>query len=207
MNLSELTRYYPFDNNVLDIAQKTVPYNNTGDLIYKLKQSGWNKIGNPSSYSDIFANDSKPYILKINRTQDKGFAWFAFLTRKFPNPHFPKIGNMKVITGPQRHTMRGSALPREKFYIYLIEKLEEISYRSDYDWRDNIYDCKKYIAGELSLDELQRELSSSALREQSFIDALTILTNNNKGFRADLHYENIMQRQNGTLVIIDPYAD
>lgn len=214
MKLDELTRYYPFDTDVVDAAQKYIPIFDTYGLIEKLKTLGWEKAGNPSSYSDVFINPNKPYIIKANRVPDAGFAWFAFLTRKFPNPHFPKIGNMKVIK---------SKVGKEKFYVYLIEKLEEVSIRNTSEWKAFTRILNKYISGQYSLEEAEQytiklyggEIDSEIVQQHlssiknnfTFLQALDILLKHQKNFSVDVHYENIMQRKDGTLVIIDPYTD
>src|SRR6516165_2397298 len=74
----------------------------------KMRKLGWVCKSTEGAYSAVFINDSKPYILKINVRPDSAFAWFAFLTKKFPNPHFPNIGNAKTIT-----------LDGNKYYLYM----------------------------------------------------------------------------------------
>ena len=196
MKLNELTRDYQFDPEVLHTAQSTVLYDRDFELKVRMSALGWNQIGEPSSFSNVYANDSKPYILKVNRQPDRAFAWFAFLTRKFPNVHFPRIGNMKVMfLGPSAR----------KCYIYLIEKLEEIPTRHSQDWKYDTYLFSGYIATNEKVDILKK-CKTDAVKEQSFVDALTILKHHKKNFRVDLHNENLMQRKDGTIVIIDPFA-
>jgi len=198
MKLNELTRYYEFEPDILTVAKDEVGQSQY-NLIDKLENLGWNKVGNRSSYSDVFVNASKPYILKINKEPDRAFAWFAFLTRRFPNIHFPRIGNMKVYKTSPKST--------KKYYIYLIEKLEEISNSYTYasNWRNDVRLFSSYVWGRCDIEEL-KNTEGDLGREKLFIDALTILKENKNEFRVDLHNENLMQRTDGTIVIIDPYA-
>ena len=201
MKLNELTRDYPFDKNVIDIASKTLPTYNTFSLYEKLKSRGWFKIGNESSYSDVFTNVNYPYILKINRRVDRAFAWFAFLTRKFQNIHFPRVSNMKVISIPGKTKYDKP----EKFNLYLIEKLQEITNNQSRSWKEDTKIFSSYISGYVDISVLQ-QTNSDIGREETFIDALNILRENKKNFGVDLHYENLMKRADGTIVIIDPYS-
>lgn len=222
MRLDELNRTMDFDPGVIDAATKhqqdKYDYGMEDDYDYKLtlndemKKLGWYKIGNNSSYSSVFFNKSKPYILKINNNQDRAFAWFAFLTKKFPNPHFPNIGNMKVIKIGQSKYAR-------KYYVYLIETLHEVTNYPRIDKNFPFcYPCQAVLYNPatplkeityLNRSAKKQKIPASAInyfkQNPKFLEALRILGWYHKNFQFDLHNENMMQRSDRTIVIIDPY--
>ena len=79
-----------------------------------LQAYGWQPIG-MGAFSDVYAKEGYEYVLKMNRTPDSAFAKFAILSRASRNPHFPHIGNGKIIN-----------IKGHKYIAYLIEFLEPI---------------------------------------------------------------------------------
>ena len=162
--------------------------------------NGWRPLPDNSAYSKIFVNSAKPYIIKVNKKPDRAFAWFAFLTRKFPNIHFPKIGDAKVIK-----------VKNQKYYVYLIEKLEEVNSASVGDIADFLRDMAMSwskldndlrYAGALYVSDSYPEIDLTPELQQ----ATKIIGKYSYQFRLDMHPGNIMKRNDGTIVIIDPYA-
>ena len=231
MRLTELTRYYNFDQPTVDAAREYYttrgkptydPYvykmrysassqqtlfdklRGATTMIEKLKDSGWS-MTNTGFFSDVFSNPYKPYILKVNSRPDRAFAWFAFLTRKFPNIHFPKIGNMKVY----KHY-------NEKYYVYLIERLYPIQLSSEK--LQQLLSALQVIANnpDKSFEQLQDYYNINLLRtvryyinnKPELINAANIIgkykTNKN---RLDFSFQNVMSRDDGTIVITDPLAE
>ena len=217
MRLTELTHEYQFDPEVLRATKDMYAKEPKGEvtLYYKgeyeqrkaefsegqiddlgitLNNIGWKKLDN-GLYSTVYANPNKPYILKVNNRPDRAFAWFALLTHKFPNIHFPKIGNAKF-----------TKIGNFNYYIYLIEKLKLILPDqtavtiSDFcnaaasQWYSPIQD----VIAQFSFEEFPVDKELAA--------ALRILGKYKKKCRLDIHENNVMQRADGTLVIIDPYT-
>ncbi|VVC05190.1 Uncharacterised protein [uncultured archaeon] len=222
MLLNELTRYYDFDPSVSSKistyynhkSQKKLGIDIKSDdqLQNSLAKLGWKRAGH-GGYSNVFENPSKNYILKVNYYPDSAFAWFALLTRKFPNPHFPKIGNMKYfhLKGKINH-----------YHVYLIEKLHQIP--STYTWyaEYTVFKMITLAAKDSDSKELEEALEDAKdtshvkggtiyeylQKNPKFLDALRIIgicASRNK-FSIDLHTENIMARNDGTFVLTDPLA-
>jgi len=217
MFLNELTKSYPLDPQAIDAAKtfyKKIPdlpvkngkvdddaidYEADFELVRKMKALGWTESHTEGWYSTVFVKPSEPYVLKINKRVDRPYAWFALLASKFPNEHFPKIGNAKII---KVQTMN--------YRIYAIEKLSPFQDKLD----------AKYIAGFCkwsvkTQDDLQYQLnygkqveeSVAGLRGQTagLISACQILKKYGSGFHIDIHSNNIMLRGR-TSVITDPFT-
>ena len=212
MNLVELYKDQPIDLPVAKrVAKYQVARNDADTKIYTmqdqadshtkalrsmnafLRRKGWKLLGS-GAYSLVYINLNEPFILKINKRQDQGFAWFALLTHKFPNKHFPKIT-----------AMRGVNIDGRFFHIYAIEKLVKIP-QSDvaYLCRD-IADSDIGITGDSEVAALAEYMPLEEAK--SLFNACLILRKHNpRHFHVDLHYDNIMQRKDGTVVINDPFS-
>ena len=158
------------------------------DIDKKLREMGWFKSGE-GMYSDVYENASKSYILKINRSQDLAFDDFVKLTHKFKNKHFPKISDQKEIN-----------IDGRKYYIYAIEKLYPLD---EYNGNRVYFLIHRFVE--------YYSILGKKLRNPNFNDypelkkALEIITKNNRNHGFDMHRGNVMQRKDGTVVIIDPY--
>lgn len=198
MLLSELNKLFPLDQDTMMAAKDYFASNPSGSQhgssTEPFLELGWE---HPSSgrLSDVYTHPDKPYVLKINRKYDRAFAWFVMLTKKFPNPHFPKVGNMKLVK-----------VGRYKYYIYLIEKLEFFQSKSDIgiptfvmnDILRNPYEANMYV------QNLDSEYQKWLAARPKFLEALVIIGTNSHGYEEDLCVSNLMQRKDGTIVITDP---
>jgi hypothetical protein len=160
----------------------------------KLSELGWRKSGS-GCFSSVYEKPSKSYIIKANVYPDTAFDYFVELTHQFKNKHFPKISDRKVIE-----------VADFEYYIYSVEKLYPIDRRNEYLFT---VDCKPYIeAIKRHLIDTHSKLSPSSqaffAQHKELKRALDIIIEHN-GSNLDISLSNIMQRKNGTLVIIDPY--
>lgn len=214
MQISELNRYYwnkPVMNKVKDYYQKRgVPYHNKGDADFQLDQNlaklGWYKIGGNAgegSYSKVFTNDKKHYVMKVNHRPDPAFSDFAALVKSHPNPHFPKIGKMQTFE-----------VYDDTYYVYLIEKLEKIEIGEAIEL-SSVYESivraarmgndsaiKNHVA---KFKKFGNKAKKYKL-DDSLIDALILIGKMSGDHVLDLHEENIMMRKDGTIVITDPLS-
>jgi len=180
-------------------------------LLKKLKVMGWKKIGE-GTYSYVFENSEKPYILKVNKREDKGFMAYAELIKKSRNPHFPKISDRKSL---EVEDVDGY---RRIFQVYLIEKLRVMPAREAIDVS---YDLERIVLYPYhTLEQVFTNSVRGAVgniggkvpdylrRNPLLVTACQIVGRHMKtfGMRSDLHEENIMERADGTTVITDPYA-
>ena len=170
-----------------------------------LRRHGWTCFSMSSKYSNVYCNPKYRYVLKINKRPDIGYENYVQLIHKKRNKHFPHISDRKEI-------MVGG----EKYYAYLIEELFHID-DSRAKHLSSIY--RDYIKGRkygLKIDKIFTDIYwypagvPPELRDDpSMINALEIVADNSLlsgEFSIDLHKRNIMEREDGTVVITDPYA-
>src|SRR6516165_2742496 len=208
MTLNELTRTMPFDQNAVDTATSFYKHTKpkgyaTGiyhpdqmkELGEEMKKLGWVCDLTYGAYSYVFIKQGSPYILKINRQPDYGFARFALICRKYPNPHFPKIGNMKY-----------QKIGRYRYYMYMIEKLDEVLEN------DEIENIAAFIQDysnnlEWSAEDMLKEyrIQDSQYFDKELITACQILGKHAAPSGIDIHGGNLMMRGN-TVIINDPYV-
>jgi len=190
--VNELSNTMPFSDELNKAVEKF--YQARGKrVLYQsdvraiLHQTGWKPIGH-GACSSVCENERYPYLLKLNRFQDNAFAKFAVLCRQHKdNPHFPVIGNAKPIH-----------IGDTRYVAYMIEKLQELSDRG--------------LAGEIlrTAEKLIKNpsMSNELNLEDSLFEAIKLTVRHGLSIRAkiDLHSENVMQRSDGTVVIVDPWV-
>jgi hypothetical protein len=186
----------------------------------KLSKLGWKPLSLTASYSNVYENPKKNYVLKVNKQEDKGYDRFVQLTRRVRNKHFPKISDRQEFSFGNKEYK----FTQHTFYAYLIEKLQPIPepYNENY---------AVFISSIAVIYQYEMNPSYSLLREilfrdylwddQSRADAVKFIQDNPDIVKAaailgnalkyykinlDLHDKNIMQRADGTVVIIDPYV-
>jgi len=172
-------------------------FGNYDMLDYKLQELGWHNIG-AGSYSHVYSNPVKKYVLKINKHPDSAYDDFVQIIKKYKNKHFPIISNRQEWI-----------VNNKKYYVYLIEKLYEI----EKDESKLVSDALDAIANSpnKSLEKFSnRNVQLVGKRyPPSLIEAARILgrlMQSHPNRYTDIHDENIMQRSDGTIVIIDPYC-
>lgn len=172
------------------------------ELFKALEKMGWEMVSE-GSYSLVFSNPAKSYILKVNKRPDPAFAKFAALARRSKNSHFPKISDMKRLR-----------LYKNTYHIYLIEKLVPVAKSIAQNLADaieNIGEQARFKKRIITVEELaeifmEPKIKYYLKRNPSLITASSLLgLKRAPGLWFDLHNENIMKRTDGTVVIIDPY--
>jgi len=210
MLLNEL--YKPKIGNPLTTAvagyYKT-PNRMNSDLSEKLKKLGWTMLADPGAFSAVYGNPKKNYVIKINLNPDSAFADYASVIKKYRNKHFPKISDMKSMKFPDRGYMN-------TYYVYLIEKLHPISMDNKIFAKlisqimdmptTNINEIYKIFEEDWSRIKNTKEVIAYFRKNPSLVRAARIAGRNIGGHCNDMHSGNIMQRQDGTVVITDPYA-
>jgi hypothetical protein len=185
----------------------------------KLSSLGWHKL-NSGGYSYVFANPKKNYVLKVNTIQDNGYDQFVQIIHRSRNKHFPRISDRKTMEfdGDEVHNFR-----KNVYHVYLIEKLEELpepkndNYASILSVIMSVYHEEWNPSLKTALDWLERDyfteeefpsIKEFILRHKELAKAAAILGNAQKYHKLnnDLHSRNIMQRADGTVVIVDPYV-
>ena len=161
----------------------------------KLLANGWAKIGD-GYYATVYGKSGTSYVLKVFE-RDSAYVDFLKMIAQHPNPHFPKIrGRLRVTEA--YHAVRMEKLfqipqygvGEEKVNVngmmsaYLIDK----SYRLNYFQKKNLVFFNEYIK------ENPRLIEALDLIHDNLLDHHSL----------DLNKDNVMQRGDGTPVIIDP---
>ena len=169
-------------------------------LRHQFYELGWEALSE-GHFSIVFTKPNLPYVLKVNQQSDKPFQHFVELSKRYPNRHFPKISAVKQIEYDE-----------ETFYIYTIEKLNKIKTSFDlYRFADTIE--KIAIAPDLYLETILNNVRRISEEEKQWfrdhpglVKAARLVGKEKQWTTIDIHDENIMQRKDGTIVIIDPYV-
>jgi hypothetical protein len=168
----------------------------------KLKKLGWTFL-DAGYYSSVYSNPKKPYILKVNGKIDSAYAQYVALIKKYKNPHFPKISDLKLME-----------IDGFRYYIYLIEKLNSVPGKKDKIVRalENImYAPRHSFAYYCRNNDIPEETIYLFQQQPELINACKIIgkfrdNSKNPYVSLDMHGGNIMQRNDGTLIITDPYS-
>ena len=190
-------------NNILQLHGPTDKDEIAEQLEKKLKKLGWEEIG-MGCFSSVFRHPHKSYVLKVNQYPDKAFQKFAEISKKFPNRHFLKVGDTKVIEFNGR-----------PYYIYTLEKLYPVTslpaglevfsaarfleWVADHPWAS----IAEFLLGRFNPSNT---LIQWVQNHPSLIKACQILGKNKLRVTIDIHEDNIMQRNDGTIVIVDPFS-
>lgn len=162
------------------------------ELTDRLEKMGW-EFHDSGYFSSVFINPRKNYILKVNTIPDKGFNYFVNLIKRYPNKHFPIVSNLRVIKTAEHD-----------YYMYYIEKLYPVQYSVENDISTyclhHLYKMYNHHPNPYSPD------SEYVNNNPDFARALDIVLQYHDKFGIDLPGNNIMQRQDGTVVITDPYC-
>ena len=152
-----------------------------GDLAYNsLSKYGFRSIGH-GEYASVYENPEYPYVLKVFAEDDGYLEWLAFCKKNQDNPYIPKLRGSFV-----------KVIPKQEIYAVRLEKLYPCSpnkYRTLDKKIDKGFDA---IENNTSMGKIDTDL-------QKIIQYLYYQNN-----VIDWKRENIMQRENGQVVIIDP---
>lgn len=195
------------------IAKEKFDYPNK--LIRFLKQNGYKLAGEGAS-SQVFIKPNSKIAIKISTENDICWLRYVDLVKKHPNKHFMKIGKINQL---------------DEFYIAFIERLHKVKLPDNFaeyidSWidlndptqSDKIIPSKiisnrteQEIAAEYKMaDELIRKEAKEFEKEYpdlaKAIGLLLPLRDNKCSFDLGVFGspENIMARDDGTFVIIDP---
>jgi hypothetical protein len=182
------------------------------EFIKKLKKMGWEFLDD-GAYSNVFANPKKDYVLKINKFPDNGYATYVNMIKRARNIHFPKISDMKHLD----IFLDGYT---KIYYVYLIEKLYEFKYDEGTFLADivkkmiehpnatNAYWFSEEFLNIISYRDRDIQELIKKYVTPSLIAATKIISHNTdiNNCKIDMHGRNIMKRNDGTIVITDPYV-
>ena len=168
-----------------------------------LKNYGFTRIGNNSASAVVYEHPNFDYILKIFTDDDPYVQFYKYCKKNQSNPHLPKFrGNL----------MRFRLSP---VFVVRIEKLYPISHNEYVDSFDYICFIREeldyfYYPLEKKIEQKSNRFTELEIKKkiEKFSKTLlgkTLLELKDINSRFDLHPGNIMKRDNGTWVLIDPF--
>jgi hypothetical protein len=186
---------------VVSTAKKHFSYKNDEQddslLDNAMKKMGWHLIGT-GFFSNVYFNSKKKFVLKINTRPDLEYQRYVDVIKKYKNKHFPMISDIKKIR-----------IGGNIYGVYSIEKLKELNHDNwnmvsaifyEFELRRNSSSKKFYN----DMEENEKQFLDN---NPEFVKALEIVkSNKQKSRELDLSPDNVMQREDGTLVITDPYS-
>lgn len=153
-------------------------------------KAGWEIYGS-GYYGQVYGKDDKSYVLKVYDSKDRPYTDFLKLVTANPNPHYPKIFGKPIKVTSQYWALRMEKLIPAKntlhLDIYLFARDKGPNPRNDLQ----VEEYGKIMAYLETQPQLKQALD-------------LIIDNLIPPYRSDLHGDNLMKRQDGTLVIIDP---
>ena len=161
-------------------------YNSAGDPIHTAREMlakyGFEEIGS-GGFGYVFANEKYPYVLKLFFRDSAYLKWFNFCRENQDNPYVPQIKGkyMRVVPNEEVYAVRMERLKPTEFFIPYQKLERQIGKRYEI----------LYGGGELDSDD-------------PYLDSIVTFLYEGVNFMLDLHRNNVMQRENGQLVIIDP---
>lgn len=177
---------------------------------------GWRDIGS-GKFANVYEVPGKNYVVKV-WTDDEPYEIFLKYILTHPNKHFPKVlGRLKSIPAMYKRTDR-----KETVKMVKLERLEpcpaktyemvESILRGSRSYKHTYYVDKDYQKKDGSIITVKRErfeyhdLSEIFPQTDSIFDVYHTMMEDLDDTRCspDVTNRNIMQRSDGTIVLIDP---
>lgn len=184
------------------------------DILTKVEDNGY-KLAH-GAFGIVFMPPNKNYIYRV-WTGDAGYWLFLERNRAHPSPHIVKL------IGPVRSHELATVAGGKKQTLN-IQKMERLTHLKGAKTRDNIQafsDALNEIGPKATLERVIEEAPNHTLNDNDdgqvtrfFYDNKSFFTEMvevakwgfaKKIYAADMGATNVMQRENGDLVITDPY--
>lgn len=182
MRLLELTGYRQYQDM------------NRFDLVHTiLKPRGFTMLDS-GKYSEVWHRDGDAYLYKIY-DQDLCYDEFLKYAENHPNPHYPKVY--------WRKSLRAfwSRYETDLDERLIIVKLEYLPHALP----DNIWNPLNYLVNQGVFKQKDQKQLPDDVREMMIaVQHAWYLATEGAGCSIDAHHANVRQRDDGTIVIIDP---
>lgn len=169
-------------------ALKNKKWNDEAGIYDFLANYGYSITGSGEVFgSSVLTSPKSSIAIKV--TTDAAWIKFAKWTLKKSSSYLPKIRNIKNLN---------------RFYVAFMEKLIELTPKNF-----KILNEYQYLFVDMIENPLENKEKINAI-EQKYPNLMNILKDLYKAkgnFEWDLSAENFMERSNGTIVIVDPWAN
>jgi hypothetical protein len=153
----------------------------------RLRKHGWRRVGRPGCFASAFKKGKR--VIKITGLDLAYSAYARKVMRWGKSKWFPKIhAACRYVSVPMLRD--GVERIRAEFSVYVMEKLVHLSKKEQAEW--NVSRIRARI-----IDD-QSNILIPDLRMRRVLRMLA------KHYKFDLHYQNVMRRESGHLVISDP---
>jgi len=180
---------------------------NYDEIIDEFKRNGGEIVGY-GSFGIVYSHPKWPYILKLFKSDDP---YLKFVRYAYDNPHpsFPKFYGKPQRVIPNRITTEKG---KEKFrYLSRIEKLHPISDDLFQNIDFKLIDYFEYVNGTKNIDDNFHEMKQNVERLPkeiyNLLEGLYLIRSNLSNISLDIHGGNVMIRNDGQYVWIDPVSD
>ena len=173
-------------------AKQLTNYEDWMDVVESFfKKYGFTTSG-AGSFGYVAIKEDYPYALKVFR-KDMGYlTWYDFCKKNQDNPFVPKIRGKLI------------KMVHDIFYVRL-EKLEEFDIDEPITSKINQLFIN-LIFYDIHIGKKRQDLTPIARSGNKYIDDIVEELLKNRRM-LDIKVDNIMQRKDGTPVLIDPYVD
>jgi hypothetical protein len=152
----------------------------------RLRKHGWRQVGRPGCFASAFKKGKR--VIKITGLDLAYSAYARKVMRWGKSKWFPKIhAACRYVSVPMLRD--GIKRTDAEFSVYVMEKLVHLSKKEQENYNDGI---RRRIFNE------HNEIAIPDLRMRRVLRMLK------KHYNFDLHYQNVMRRESGHLVISDP---
>ncbi len=162
-------------------------------------RNGYKRIGEPSASAAVFASPDNKEVIKVGKTND---CWlnFAEKVKGSTNPHVPKIKSLENY-GPH--------------YLAVIEFLKEVPktyfrspmYRKIAAWmflKGKWANGRDVYLHEFTPRQIRQMATELEVEQPEMVAAMQLIMDAKGSCNYDCHPENLMKRNNGTIVFSDP---
>lgn len=165
-----------------------------GQARWRLYDAGYERIGNETSYGEVFRRSGDPYVLKLFKTSDKAFPAFIGYATNIRSPHLP-IFRSKVVT------------VTNDYAAIRMEYLPPLSRSSANRLSHDLESCVlAWMNGPPVWPWIKKVMSRLERTQSTLLAVVKDLTEKlmiGDGFYPDLKPEHFRQR-GSTIVLIDP---
>ena len=160
-------------------------------------------IGN-GYFSKVYGRKKKKNVYKIGKVEEchlsDPYLFFINKVKALNNPFFPKVENIQVLNNSDNN---------EKYYLIEIEKLIPCYFDNLKEDCQEVYHNLLYLFNSRKASNIEKKWNKyidyyKTIDNMEVYELFNILKNLLKSFDNDLHSNNMMIRENGQLVIIDP---
>lgn len=174
------------------------------ELKLELKKYGINSIG-IGGFGEVFHKTGWDHVVKVFEKDNAYLEYVNFCIQNPNNPHYPKFIK-KTMNMHQFHTRMGQS--SKMMQIVKIELLQPLL---DEWYSDNLQDLyvqyKKQIR-QLNDNQMDAQLDKyNKPQLKSLLISIDRIIQHLPKYHLDIWFDNIMQREDGTIVLSDPVND